>query len=164
MSAAVASSVRSGPQYDWAWFDFDTLPATVLYDVLAARAAVFVVEQRCAYQDVDGADRRARHLVASCRGELAAYCRTFAPGIKYAEASIGRVLTTEGFRGTGIGRELVARALAGLDAECDTPAIRISAQAHLERFYAAFGFVTVSAPYMEDDIPHVQMLRAGRGA
>lgn len=164
MSVPAASNARANaPAFEWQWSSFDAFSPAALYAVLAARAAVFVVEQRCAYQDLDGADALARHLVAWSDGEVAAYCRTFAPDVKYAEASIGRVLTTQAYRGTGVGRELVARAVASLDAEHGAP-IRISAQAHLQRFYASFGFVTVSAPYLEDDIPHVAMLRAARPA
>ena len=149
-------------EFDWQWSAFDALTPAALYAVLAARSAVFVVEQSCAYQDLDGYDARAEHLVAWRNGAVAAYCRAFPPGVKYAEASIGRVLTTSAFRGTGVGRDLVARALARLDAHHPGRGARISAQAYLERFYASFGFETVSAPYLEDDIPHVEMLRAGR--
>jgi ElaA protein len=154
----------AAPVFDWQWSAFDALTPAALYAVLAARSAVFVVEQACAYQDLDGYDARAQHLVAWCGGEVAAYCRVFAPGIKYPETSIGRVLTTAPFRGTGVGRQLVARALAQLDALHPAHGARISAQAYLERFYASYGFATVSAPYMEDGIPHVEMLRQRRAA
>jgi ElaA protein len=155
---------RVSTDFEWQWSAFDALSPAALYAALAARAAVFVVEQACAYQDLDGYDARADHLIAWQRGDVAAYCRVFAPGVKYAEASIGRVLTTAPFRGTGVGRALVARALARLDALHPARGARISAQAYLERFYASFGFETVSAPYLEDGIPHVEMLRAGRAA
>lgn len=148
--------------FEWQWSAFGALTPAALYAVLAARSAVFVVEQACAYQDLDGYDAHADHLVAWRDGEVAAYCRVFAPGVKYAEASIGRVLTSAAFRRTGVGRQLVARALAQLDARHPGRGARISAQAYLERFYASFGFETVSAPYLEDGIPHVEMLRAGR--
>lgn len=151
-------------EFEWQWSAFDALTPAALYAVLAARSAVFVVEQACAYQDLDGYDARAAHLVAWRNDAVAAYCRVFPPGVKYAEASIGRVLTTAAFRRTGVGRQLVARALAQLDALHPGRGTRISAQAYLERFYASFGFETVSAPYLEDDIPHVEMLRAGRAA
>jgi ElaA protein len=151
-------------EFDWQWSAFDALTPAALYAVLEARAAVFVVEQACAYQDLDGYDARADHLVAWQAGTVAAYCRVFAPGVKYAEGSVGRVLTALPFRRTGVGRELVARALAQLDALHPGRGQRISAQQYLERFYASFGFATVSAPYPEDGIPHVEMLRAGRAA
>jgi len=144
--------------FDWQWAAFDALSPAALYAVLAARAAVFVVEQGCAYQDLDGYDARAHHLIAWRDGEVAAYCRVFGPGIKYAEPSLGRVLTMAGCRGSGVGRELVARALQHARAAHGALGARISAQAYLERFYASFGFATVSAPYLEDAIPHVEML------
>jgi ElaA protein len=147
--------------FEWRWSAFDALTPAELYAVLAARSAVFVVEQACAYQDLDGYDDRAQHLVAWRGGDVAAYCRVFGPGVKYEESSLGRVLTTAAYRRTGVGRELVARALARLD-ELHGGGARISAQSYLERFYASFGFRTVSAPYMEDGIPHVEMLRPGR--
>jgi ElaA protein len=161
MRTSPSPTSRDAFALDWQWSAFDALTPAALYAVLAARSSVFVVEQTCAYQDMDGYDARAQHLVGWRDGAVAAYCRVFGPGVKYAEASIGRVLTTAAFRGTGAGRELVARALAGLDARHPGCAARISAQAYLERFYASFGFETVSAPYMEDGIPHVEMLRPG---
>lgn len=154
-------------QVRWEWHAFDAFTPRQLYAVLAARAAVFVVEQACAYQDVDGHDPAAEHLVAWSGDAVAAYARTFAPGTPGAhgdEASLGRVLTAPAFRGAQLGRELVARALRRLD-ECHPEhGTCISAQQYLERFYRSFGFATVSAPYLEDGIPHVRMLRAAAGA
>lgn len=150
-------------QVRWEWHAFDAFAPRQLYAVLAARAAVFVVEQECAYQDLDGLDASAEHLVAWSGDAVAAYARTFAPGTPGThgtEASIGRVLTTARFRGTNLGRELVSRALARLDECHPTHGVRISAQQYLERFYRSFGFALASDPYLEDGIPHVQMLRA----
>jgi ElaA protein len=162
---AVGAAVGSASSaFEWQWSAFEAFSPAALYAVLAARSAVFVVEQNCAYQDLDGYDARAQHLVAWRGGDVAAYCRVFAPGVKYAEASIGRVLTTPPYRGTGVGRELVARAVERIDAQHGSRGARISAQGYLERFYASFGFETVSAPYLEDGIPHVEMLRPGRAA
>lgn len=154
-------------QVRWEWHAFDAFTPRQLYAVLAARAAVFVVEQDCAYQDIDGHDAAAEHLVAWSGDVVAAYARTFAPGTPGAygtEASFGRVLTAAGFRGANLGRELVARALARLDDCHPTHGVRISAQQYLERFYRSFGFATVSEPYLEDGIPHVQMLRGPVGS
>lgn len=153
-------------QVRWEWHAFDALTPRRLYAVLAARAAVFVVEQNCPYQDLDGRDAAAEHLVAWAGDEVAAYARTFAPGTpgaQGADASVGRVLTTARFRGASLGRELVGRALGRLDECHPTHAVRISAQQYLERFYRSFGFATVSAPYLEDGIPHVAMRRAAVG-
>lgn len=147
---------------DWQWCTPGDLSLGQLYAVFAAREAVFVVEQHCAYQELDGLDLDARHLVGWSGGEVAAYLRVLGPGVRFAEPSIGRVLTSQAFRGSGLGRELVARSLAYVDVRYPAHGIRISAQAHLERFYHSFGFAIVSPPYLEDGIPHVEMLRSIR--
>lgn len=136
-----------------------------LYALMALRQEVFVVEQRCAYLDADGADPRAAHLWATGADPAypIAYCRIFAAGVKYPEASIGRVASAGAARRTGVGRALMAEALRRLDADAGgaVAAVRISAQEYLRRFYEGFGFRVVSDPYLEDDIPHVEMLRGG---
>jgi ElaA protein len=145
----------------WQCLPFADLTVAALQQIHAARQIVFVVEQHCPYLDADGLDEKAWHLAAwgpTQRLPLA-YARLFPPGAKYAEASIGRVLTTEAVRGQGWGRELVRRALSHTEALFGACPVRISAQAHLQNFYAGFGFRAVSEPYLEEDIPHVEMLR-----
>jgi ElaA protein len=124
-----------------------------------AREAVFVVEQDCAFLDADGSDPDCWHLVGRKGREMAAYCRIVPPGLKFAEPSIGRVLTTKAGRGTGAGKALMAEAIRRCEALFPGHAIRIGAQQYLEKFYGGFGFATVSEPYDEDGIPHVIMLR-----
>ena len=143
----------------WRWCSLEDLSARELYALFAARAAVFVVEQNAPYQDLDGADLDAEHLVAWSGEEVAACLRILRPGAKYAEPSIGRVLTTKLFRTTGVGRELMARGVARCDERFPGQPIRIGAQAYLERFYGSFGFVKASDVYLEDGIPHIEMLR-----
>ena len=157
----------------WRCVPFAELTARELHDILQARAAVFVVEQACAFQDVDGADPGSWHLMgvelgpgplprSGARGDearLVAYARLIPPGIKFAEPSIGRVVTLPPVRGTGAGRELMREALRHTDRLWPGKAVRIGAQARLEKFYRDFGFVTASAPYIEDGIPHLEMLR-----
>ena len=138
---------------------FSELSGTALYAVLTARAEVFVVEQTCPYLDPDGHDENSVHLLGEDSGELAAYLRILPPGEKYSEASLGRVLTREKWRGTGLGRVLVAEGVRQCESLFPGAPIRIGAQAHLAKFYGEFGFVTVSEPYDEDGIPHVEMLR-----
>ena len=145
----------------WQWYQLDELTTPEWYAVMAARSAVFVVEQDCVYQDLDGWDQSARHLVAWHGADVAAYLRAFAPGIKGPDASLGRIITTMPFRGLGLGRELVARGLAELDEHHGRPPVLISAQAHLDRFYGQLGFAVISEPYLEDGIPHVAMRRPG---
>ncbi|VVE80475.1 GNAT family N-acetyltransferase [Pandoraea sputorum] len=152
---------------EWMCTSFDELGSALLYRILAARNAVFVVEQQCPYQDIDGRDPYSLHLVAQVRDSanpasdlrIAAYLRLLPPGLAYDEASIGRVITAASHRGTGLGRELLARAVAIAEAQWPTAAVRIGAQAHLEAFYGGFGFVTASEPYDEDGIMHIEMVR-----
>lgn len=150
---------------EWMCKSFDELGSTLLYRILAARNAVFVVEQQCPYQDIDGRDPHSLHLVAQVRDasdqpQIAAYLRLLPPGLAYDEASIGRVITAASHRGTGLGRELLARAVAIAEVQWPSAPLRIGAQAHLEAFYGAFGFVKASEPYDEDGIMHIEMLRA----
>ena len=145
---------------NWQWSHFESLSPGDVYALLAARNEVFVMEQNCPFQDADGFDQDAWHLLGwdEPKRELAAYCRVIAPGIKYAEPSIGRVLTTKNFRGTGLGRVLMAEALVRTVALYPGKPIRIGAQQRLEKFYLDFGFQTVSDTYIEDGIPHIEML------
>jgi ElaA protein len=149
---------------EWQWSRFADLTAAQLYEMLALRQQVFVLEQTCLYPDIDGLDPGAHHLLGwrtvNGKRELAATLRCLAPGAKYDEMSLGRVVTSPAMRGTGLGRELVAQGIACAVRLHQGHAIRIGAQAHLENFYGGFGFVTVSAPYDEDGIMHVDMIRA----
>jgi ElaA protein len=151
----------------WRLAHFDKLTAREVHDLLQARAAVFVLEQACIFQDVDGADPACWHLVGRAaaapggeHGPLLAYCRLVPPGVKYAEPSIGRVLTTAAGRASGAGRALMGEAVARTGALWPGRAIRIGAQRYLEKFYGEFGFVQCSEPYDEDGIVHIEMLRA----
>jgi len=147
----------------WQWSSFDQLTREQLYEILRMRQEVFTVEQDCAYQDADGKDPFAWHLCGwSDQSEspaLLAYLRVVFPGEKYAEPSIGRVLTAASTRGSGLGRELMRRAMENTAREYPNTPVRISAQQYLERFYSGFGFERVSEPYDEDGIPHIEMLR-----
>jgi ElaA protein len=154
---------------EWQWRSFADITARELHDMLALRQQVFILEQTCLYPDIDGLDPAAQHLlgwrIVDGRRELAATLRCLAPGAKYPEMSIGRVTTSPSARGTGLGRELVAEGIAGAERLHPGHAIFIGAQAHLAAFYGSFGFVTVSdAPYDEDGIMHVDMLRAPSAA
>jgi ElaA protein len=145
---------------DWRWRRFDALDVRELQFIYAARQRVFAIEQACLYLDVDGCDERAFHLAAwsPAQREPLAYARVIDPGVKYEEASIGRVITNGAGRGCGMGRELMSRAIAHTIAVWPGTAIRISAQTRLERFYEGFGFFGVRPPYLEDGIDHTEML------
>ncbi len=146
---------------EWRFARLDELSAREVHDILQARSAVFVVEQACAFQDMDGADPGAWHLFARKEGAIAAYCRIIPAGLKFREPSIGRVITMDSVRGTGLGRTLMVEALRRCEALWPGEAVRISAQLRLEAFYHALGFRTDSEPYDEDGIAHVEMLRPG---
>ena len=174
---------ESGGVIRWRFAPFADLTAREVHDLYQARAACFVVEQDCVFQDLDGVDPVCWHLVGyqepgsdpnvgDERGlrrhlarelgsdpKLVAYSRFVPAGVKFAEPSIGRVLTTMAVRGTGLGRELMLESLRRAETLWPGQPIRIGAQARLERFYVALGFVTASAPYDEDGIEHIEMLR-----
>ena len=149
----------------WQCSPFDELSTKALYAILRARQVVFVVEQNCPFLDADDVDQHCRHLlgwqIQGSSNALAAYARLVPPGVKYGEPSIGRVITSPEFRGQGLGKELMLRAVQAMDELYPGRAIRIGAQHYLERFYSGFGFVTVSPTYIEDGIPHVEMVRQG---
>lgn len=143
----------------WVCVPFGTLDVHTLYHLLQLRSAVFVVEQACAFQDLDGADAQCHHLLAlDPQGGVVASARLVPAGLKYPEASIGRVVTAPAARGLKLGHELMARACAELMRLWGPQPIRIGAQARLQGFYQGHGFVTVSEPYDEDGIAHVEML------
>jgi len=156
-----AQAITGAPALRWRWCRFSDLSLVELQNIYAARQQVFAIEQQCIYLDADGHDEGAYHLAAwSDRHRLPlGYARLLDPGRKYAEASMGRVITTAPARGTGLGRELVRRVIAHCAEVWPQSAIRISAQSRLERFYAEAGFVAVGATYLEDEIPHTEMLR-----
>lgn len=147
----------------WQWSRFTELRPEDLYAVVRLRESVFIVEQRCPYNDADGRDPQAWHLLGwsdqQAGKSLVAYARIFEPGLRYAEGSIGRVVSAPEVRGTGVGKALMAEALRRLEGLAPGQAIKIAAQRRLEKFYLDLGFKTVSAPYEEDGIIHVDMLR-----
>jgi ElaA protein len=148
---------------EWQRSSFADLSVADLYQMLALRQQVFVLEQQCIFPEIDGLDPAAHHLlgwrIADGKRELAAYLRIIAPGAKYTEMSLSRVLSSQAARGTGAGRELIARGIEYAEHLHPGHRIKIGAQAYLEQFYASFGFRTISEPYDEDGIMHVDMLR-----
>ena len=142
----------------WTWTRFEQLGVQGLYDILALRCRVFILEQG-PYLDPDGLDGHCWHLQGrDDGGALMAYLRAVDPGIKYAEPSIGRVIAAPEVRGTGLGRRLMHEGLARCAAHWPGQGVRISAQARLRRFYIELGFEPVGDEYIEDTIPHLQML------
>jgi len=162
--ASYSTSTAPSFALRWQWSRLENLATRELYAVLAARQQVFTVEQHCAFQDADGYDLAAWHLLgwtaAIAAPALAAYLRILDPGSKYSEPSIGRVLTMPPNRGTGVGRALMEEGVARCRAAWPGQPIRIAAQQRLEAFYASLAFRTVSPPYIEDGIAHVDMMLA----
>lgn len=146
----------------WQLRRYAALELNDLYDLLRLRAEVFVVEQRCAYLDIDDKDRdpAAQHLLGRVEdGTLVAYARLLPPGLSYPEPSFGRVVTAPAWRGRGLGDVLVAEAVRQMQCLWPGHDIQIGAQAHLVNFYGKHGFQVSSEEYLEDDIPHRHMLR-----
>ena len=142
---------------DWRFARFGDLSPQEVHDLYRLRVDVFIVEQNCVFQDVDGVDPQCWHLLGCSRGELVAYCRFVPPGVKFPEPSIGRVITARPVRRTGMGRVLMREALKRAEGLWPGQRLRIGAQAHLERFYNEFGFTKSSEPYDEDGILHIEM-------
>lgn len=145
---------------DWHWRTFGELSNGQLYDILAVRQQVFVLEQKCLYLDVDGCDREALHLLGNNRAnQIVAYARLLPPNTRYAEPSIGRVLVVKSARRTGLSRELIERCLEKCELTYADYSVKISAQVYLREFYQSFGFEGVGEPYDDGGIPHVGMVR-----
>ena len=144
----------------WTLKPFDALTLTELYDLLRLRVEVFVVEQNCPFQDIDGTDDLAYHLLGHTEtGELAAYARLFDAGISYEQVAIGRVAVARAHRRHGLGQALMRHAVAQCAVLFGPQPIKIGAQLYLEKFYQGFGFVQCGEGYLEDGIPHIPMLR-----
>ena len=143
----------------WKIKPFSELSTEELYQILKIRQEVFIVEQTCYYLDADGYDQQAVHIWAEKEGEILAYSRVFEPGIKYKEASIGRVLTNPNYRKNKLGKILIRFSINTIESRFRTQSIRISAQDYLLHFYSEFGFQDTGKKYLEDDIPHTEMMR-----
>lgn len=135
---------------------FEQLSLEELYSILHARAEVFVTEQNIVYQDMDGIDFSSTHLFIKDGGRICAYLRIIDPGVKYAEVSIGRVLTMKPWRRRGLSRKLMLEAIK-IASRHGLP-IKIEAQAYLKDFYASLGFRAVSDVFILEDIPHIEMV------
>jgi len=145
----------------WTCIQFQQLNNHQLYELLKLRVDVFVVEQNCPYPELDDKDEHpeTRHLCVHHNSKLLAYARLVAPGIRYTEASIGRFVVELSARKQGIGSSLLLKCLEEIHQTWPEHNIRISAQEYLQEFYEKFGFVKVTDRYLEDDIPHIAMLK-----
>jgi ElaA protein len=153
-------------EIQWKLSAFEELSTEELYEILHVRQQVFIVEQQCVYQDCDGQDKKALHLVGWSdreRREPVAYLRIIRPKKEGTFPSIGRVLTHPEFRGKGLGREIMTRCLHTLEELYPESPVSISAQQYLISFYESFGFCLSSDGYEEDGIPHIEMTRNPSG-
>lgn len=143
----------------WSCREFEELSPALLYKILKLRTEVFVMEQEAIYQDMDDSDQTALHVTGVRDGEVVCYSRLIPPGQKYPGASIGRVVASQTVRGMGMGKVLMQVSLDYLQQHWGETDITISAQLYLEQFYTELGFITVGESYIEDSIPHIEMLR-----
>lgn len=139
---------------------FNELSIVELYQILQLRSEVFVVEQNCVYQDIDGKDEKAIHVLGYYEGVLAAYSRLFKPNDYFEQSSIGRVIVKEIFRDKKFGHDLMRASIEVIQNLFQETNITISAQLYLQKFYESHGFVTVGESYLEDDIPHIEMRKS----
>jgi ElaA protein len=144
--------------YQWQTLTFNQMQPEELYAALRLRLEVFVIEQKCIYPDLDGLDLLARHMLCQDGDQLVAYQRLLPPGVSYPESSLGRIVVHPRMRGLQLGRELVQHGIKHNLAHWPQSDICISAQAHLQDFYASLGFIARGEEYLEDGIPHRQML------
>lgn len=152
-------SASGPPPIQWRCLPFDALHARTLYTLLRLRTEVFVMEQACVFQDMDGADPQCMHLLGEQGAGLLAYARLVPAGLKFPEASIGRVVSEPARRGSGLGHALMREAVRQVHTLWGPRPIRIGAQAHLQPFYRQHGFEPEGPLYDEDGIPHIEMLR-----
>jgi ElaA protein len=144
---------------DWKCKTFDELIVHELYAILRLRSEVFVVEQNCVFLDMDDKDQASLHVCGWWDNALVAYTRLVPAGVSYEEASIGRVITSPAARGAGVGKLLMDKSIQLLYDAWGVQPIRLGAQVYLKKFYESFGFEHVSDIYIEDGIPHIEMLR-----
>lgn len=142
----------------WQLKRFDELSIKDLYEVLKLRSQIFVVEQNCIYQDLDNKDKKSYHLFCKESDEVVASLRILDRGISYDEVSIGRVVVNKNYRGQGLARKAMLKAISFVEDELKEQQIRISGQRYLVEFYKSLGFKEVSEVYLEDGIEHVEML------
>lgn len=143
---------------NWKIKKFNELENSELYEILKLRSEVFVVEQNCIYNDVDTKDIKAYQLFLEEEDKIVACLRILKKGVSYEEISIGRVAVKKEWRGRGIAKEMMLKAINFIANELNEKEIRISAQAYLAEFYKSAGFTEVSEVYLEDNIPHIDML------
>ncbi|WP_046743436.1 GNAT family N-acetyltransferase [Kordia zhangzhouensis] len=141
---------------------FNELTIHELYDILQLRSEVFVVEQDCVYQDIDGKDKKALHVIGYDDDTIVAYTRLFDAGDYFENPSIGRVVVNKEARAFGYGHHIMKASIAAIKTYYQSSTIKISAQTYLKKFYESHGFLKVGNEYLEDGIPHIAMIRTAK--
>lgn len=142
----------------WKFKSFDELTVDEIYEILKLRDEIFIVEQNCPYLDIDGKDKLARHLFACENGDVVAASRILPENVSYDDMAIGRIVVKKEYRGRGIAKEMMNKAIDYIINDLKKSKIRLSGQAYLEGFYTDLGFKKVSQCYLEDGIPHFEFL------
>ena len=142
----------------WQLKKFEKLELEELYQILKNRVDIFVVEQKCAYPEIDGIDPKCYHLFKKDQAEIVAYARLVPKGVLYDQPAIGRIIVNQAYRKHGYGRELIDQAIKIITEDWEEPEIKLQGQTYLRNFYQSFGFKEISEPYLEDGIPHVDMI------
>ena len=143
---------------NWKIKKFEELTTNELYMILKVRNEVFILEQTCPFLDCDDKDRSSYHMFLENNNEIIAYCRLLPKGVAYKESSIGRVLVSKNYRGQNLAKELMEKGINFIIKNLNENEIKIQAQAYLFKFYSSFGFIPISDEYIEDDIPHIDMI------
>lgn len=143
---------------NWIIKTFNELTTDELYKILQLRNEVFIVEQECPYQDIDGKDNESYHIFLKKDNEVIAYSRILKKGISYEQASIGRVIVKKDYRGGNIAKDMLLKSISFIKNSLHEKEIKIQAQAYLDKFYSSLGFEKISDVYLEDNIPHMDML------
>lgn len=150
--------MKGGFILEWKLKKFHELSSNELYSILKLRCEVFIVEQKCPYEDIDGKDIPSYHLFLEDNGVILSYLRIIPQGISFDEVSIGRVLVNSLYRKNGYGREMMNKAIDFVINDMKESSIKIGAQSYLKDFYKSIGFNEISQEFLEDDIPHIYML------
>jgi ElaA protein len=149
--------VATNSDLQFCWYQLEEMGPMLLYDMLAVRQGIFVVEQSCIYQDLDGLDKSALHLLVRRNGEIVACLRLLTPDSQYESLRIGRVAVSVGSRSKGIARAMMCKAIEKAQQDFSTKAICLNAQTYLQEFYESLGFRVSGEPFLEDGIPHIHM-------
>ncbi|NLC83953.1 MAG: GNAT family N-acetyltransferase [Ruminococcaceae bacterium] len=144
---------------NWKFKKFADLSTEEIYGIIKLRIEVFIIEQNCIYQDCDGRDQAALHLFVQADDRIVAYLRILPKGSFYEEICIGRLVVQKDYRGQGLARELMLKAISFIESDLRENEIKIQAQVYLTEFYKSLGFVQVSEEYLEDNLPHIDMLK-----